>query len=248
MTQDPDPDGVENAMSQTVRTTGMVAGYVAQNAAMAVEQRALQDAQDAAERTREARNRWDAQRRAALAQLAPNRSEAWRAAAQLPDLVEAWRTARGWAGADPHAGVAEDQIARTVRDRYGIDLRAVGPDLASALGRRAADQASASPTPGRPAAEGAQEAVGLLVADDALDLHPSVRRPPAETHREIGGAAAGPATPQHDPEADEATAIAAVNQAFPAEEALSVPLDHGRMASGPRVPTPRQRPPELGRS
>ena len=80
---------------------------------------------------RQLQERFDAQRAAARAQLAPVTRDDWWDKA-TPDMIErAHQTATAWKTFDPDAAQAAEKISEQVQARYGIDVNNTGADEAS---------------------------------------------------------------------------------------------------------------------
>jgi colicin import membrane protein len=124
-------DGMEDAVDSAMRTGLMVAARIGEQLARMREedQRSIAAAEE--RRTRELQERFDAQRAAARAQLAPTARDGWWDKA-TPDMVEhAHQTATAWKPYDPHAAEAAEQIRNHMQRRYGIDVNNTGADEAS---------------------------------------------------------------------------------------------------------------------
>jgi colicin import membrane protein len=161
-------DGMDDAVDGAMRTGLMVAARIGEQLARMREedQRIIAAAEE--HRARELQERFDAQRAAARAQLAPTAREDWWDKA-TPEMIEhAHQTATAWKTYDPHAAEAADRIREQVQRRYGIDVDNTGADEASvsaALSRaqQARGQAEAERT--KAAAARTDEAVaGAAVA------------------------------------------------------------------------------------
>jgi hypothetical protein len=93
------------------------------------EQRTIAAAEE--QRARELQERFDAQRAAARAQLAPVSREDWWDKA-TPEMIErVHETATTWKAYDPEAAQAAGKISEQVQSRYGIDVNNTGADEAS---------------------------------------------------------------------------------------------------------------------
>ncbi|MGY2747408.1 hypothetical protein [Arthrobacter sp. UYCu723] len=80
---------------------------------------------------RQLQERFDAQRAAARAQLAPVAREDWWDKA-TPEMIErVHETATAWKAYDPEAAQAAEKISEQVQARYGIDVNNTGADEAS---------------------------------------------------------------------------------------------------------------------
>jgi colicin import membrane protein len=95
---------------------------------------------------RELESRFEAERGAARASLAPVQQAEWWDTAGVDDIAQAHETATAWRGHDEVAREAGDTIRREVRERYGIDVDAPGADpvaVAAALRDGERDRAEA---------------------------------------------------------------------------------------------------------
>ncbi|MCW2763449.1 MAG: hypothetical protein JWR85_3650 [Marmoricola sp.] len=75
--------------------------------------------------------RFDAQRAAARAHLAPVARDDWWDKATPKMIERAHETATAWKAYDPEAAQASEQIREQVQSRYGIDVHNTGADEAS---------------------------------------------------------------------------------------------------------------------
>ena len=129
-------DGMEDAVDGAMRTGLMVASRIGEQLARMREQEQRNIAAGEEQRARELQERFDAQRAAARAQLAPvSRDDWWDKA--TPEMIErVHETATAWKAYDPEAAQAAGKISEQVQSRYGIDVNNTGADEASeALGR-----------------------------------------------------------------------------------------------------------------
>lgn len=141
-------DGVDEAIEGLSRTGIAVAARLGEQLARLREQ-SLREQQAADEqRARELQTRYESQREAARAQLAPTTDHRWWDQARPQDIERVHETATAWKQFDPTAQEAAERIRREVRDRYGVDVdnpgaddRAVSEALAQAeRGRAEADR------------------------------------------------------------------------------------------------------------
>lgn len=112
---------------------------------------------------RELRERFEAERNAARAALAPVEQSQWWDVARPEEVERAWQTAHAWRAADPEAARAEARIRYEVRERYGIALDPAEPDLQLDRDRRSPERDSADA-----AREEARERARRDVADTEL--------------------------------------------------------------------------------
>ncbi|WP_427019455.1 hypothetical protein ACQCSX_22680 (plasmid) [Pseudarthrobacter sp. P1] len=124
-------DGIEDAVDGAMRTGLMVASRIGEQLAKMreQEQRTIVAAEE--QRARELQERFDAQRAAARAQLAPVGREDWWDKA-TPEMIErVHETATAWKAYDPEAVQAAGNISEQLQSRYGIDVNNTGADEAS---------------------------------------------------------------------------------------------------------------------
>ncbi|KUM39302.1 MAG: hypothetical protein ABWY04_13935 [Arthrobacter sp.] len=124
-------DGMEDAVDGAMRTGLMVASRIGEQLARMREQEQRTIAAAEEQRARELQERFDAQRAAARAQLAPVSREDWWDKAS-PEMIErVHETATAWKAYDPEAARAAEKIGEQVQSRYGIDVNNTGADEAS---------------------------------------------------------------------------------------------------------------------
>jgi colicin import membrane protein len=164
-------DGIEEAIEGISRVGLTVAGRLGEQLARAREQE-LRRAQAAEEQqARELQARFDAERAAARAQLAPVMDNRWWDTASGRDIERAHEAATAWKDHDPAARDAAGVIRDQVQRRYGLDVNNLGADEASvaealAKAERDRQQAEQKRRAGRD--ENAQ-AVALLIEADRED-------------------------------------------------------------------------------
>lgn len=126
-----DSDGIEEAIEGMSRVGLTVAGRLGEQLARAREQE-LRRAQAAEEqRAGELQARFDAERAAARAQLAPVMDNRWWDTASGRDVERVQETATAWKDQDPAARDAAEAIRDQVQRRYGLDVNNLGADEAS---------------------------------------------------------------------------------------------------------------------
>ncbi|MET4592683.1 hypothetical protein [Arthrobacter sp. 754] len=124
-------DGMEDAVDGAMRTGLMVASRIGEQLARMREQEQRTIAAAEEQRARELQERFDAQRAAARAQLAPVSREDWWDKA-TPEMIErVHETATAWKDYDPAAAQTAEKIGEQVQSRYGIDVNNTGADEAS---------------------------------------------------------------------------------------------------------------------
>jgi colicin import membrane protein len=139
-------DGIEEAIEGISRVGLTVAGRLGEQLARAREQE-LRRAQAAEEQqARELQARFDAERAAARAQLAPVMDNRWRDTANARDIERAHETATAWKDHDPAARDAAEAIRDQVQRRYGLDVDNLGVNeatVAEALAKAERDREQA---------------------------------------------------------------------------------------------------------
>lgn len=161
-------DGIEEAIEGISRVGLTVAGRLGEQMARAREQ-ALRRAQAAEEQQgRELQARFDAERAAARAQLAPVMDNRWWDTASGHDIERVHETATAWKDNDPAARDAADTIKDQVQRRYGLDVNKLGADessVAAALAKAERDREQAGKERGAGRGETTQTAQLLAEAD-----------------------------------------------------------------------------------
>ncbi|WP_139006915.1 hypothetical protein [Arthrobacter crystallopoietes] len=161
-------DGIEEAIEGISRVGLTVAGRIGEQLARAREA-ALRRAQAAEEQqARELQARFDAERAAARAQLAPAMDNKWWDTASSRDIERVHETATGWKDHDPAARNAADTIRDQVQRRYGLDVNNLGADessVAAALAKAERDREQASEERGTGREETTQATQLLAEAD-----------------------------------------------------------------------------------
>jgi hypothetical protein len=124
-------DGMEDAVDGAMRTGLMVASRIGEQLARMREQDQRNIAAAEEQRARQLQERFDAQRAAARAQLAPTARDDWWDKA-TPEMIEhAHQTATAWKAYDPEAAQAAGHLRDQVQARYGIDVNNTGADETS---------------------------------------------------------------------------------------------------------------------
>jgi hypothetical protein len=155
-------DGMEDAVDGAMRTGLMVASRIGEQLARMREEEQRNIATAEEHRARQLQERFDAQRAAARAQLAPAARDDWWDKA-TPEMIErVHETATAWKAYDPEASQAAKTIRHQVQARYGIDVDNTGADEASvseALGRAESARQQADSEQTSPSAARADEVV-----------------------------------------------------------------------------------------
>jgi hypothetical protein len=164
-------DGIDEALEGMSRVGLTVAGRIGEQLARAREQE-LRRAQAAEEQqARELQARFDAERAAARAQLAPVMDNRWWDTANGRDIERAHEAATAWKDHDPAARDAAEVIRDQVQRRYGLDVDNLGANeatVAEALARAERDREQAQQERRGGRDENAQ-AVQLLAEADRED-------------------------------------------------------------------------------
>jgi colicin import membrane protein len=164
-------DGIEEAIEGISRVGLTVAGRLGEQLARAREQELRRAQASEEQQARELQARFDAERAAARAQLAPVMDNRWWDTASGRDIERVHETATAWKDHDPAARDAAGVIRDQVQRRYGLDVNNLGADEASvaealAKAERDRQQAEQKRRAGRD--ENAQ-AVALLIEADRED-------------------------------------------------------------------------------
>ncbi|WP_160669292.1 hypothetical protein [Pseudarthrobacter sp. ATCC 49987] len=164
-------DGIDEALEGMSRVALTVAGRLGEQLARAREQE-LRRAQAAEEQqARELQARFDAERSAARAQLAPVMDNRWWDTATGRDVERAHETATAWKDHDPAARDAAEVIRDQVQRRYSLDVDNLGANevtVAEALAKAERDREQAEQERRAGRVESAQ-AVQLLAEADRED-------------------------------------------------------------------------------
>lgn len=155
-------DGMDDAVDGAMRTGLMVAARIGEQLARMreEEQRTIAAAEE--QRARQLQERFDAQRAAARAQLAPVARDDWWDKATPAMIERAHETATAWKTYDPEAAQAAERIRDQVQTRYGIDVNSAGADEASVSAALARAQRA------RLAAEGERTKASAARTDEAV--------------------------------------------------------------------------------
>lgn len=124
-------DGVEEAVEGMLRVGLTVAGRLGEQLARAREQELRRARAAEEQQARELQARFDAERAAARAQLAPVMDNRWWDTANGRDIERVHEAATAWKDHDPTARSAAEVIREQVHRRYGLDVDNLGADKAS---------------------------------------------------------------------------------------------------------------------
>ena len=124
-------DGVGETFDDTLRIALTVASQFAERIARVREQLARQREAGANQEARELSTRFEAERGAARASLAPVQQPEWWDQAGPQAIAEVYETATAWRGVDDVAQHASGIIRREMLQRYQIDINELGADTAA---------------------------------------------------------------------------------------------------------------------
>ena len=124
-------DGVGETFDDSLRIALTIASQFGERIARLREQLTRQREASANQEARELQARFEAERGAARASLAPIEQAEWWNQATPEDIAGVHETATAWRDVDDVARDAGDTIKNEVRERYGIDVDAPGADLAA---------------------------------------------------------------------------------------------------------------------
>ena len=139
-------DGVGETFDDSLRVALTMASQFGERISRLREQMSRMREASAQQEYRELEARFEAERGAARASLAPVRQAEWWNTAGGADIAQAHETATVWRDHDDAAREAGDTIRLEVRQRYGIDVDAPGADqavVAAALRDAERDRAEA---------------------------------------------------------------------------------------------------------
>lgn len=140
-------DGVGETFDDSLRIALTIASQFGDRIARLREQLARQRESGAIQEARELEARFEAERGAARASLAPVAQPEWWNQASPEDIAGVHETATAWRDFDDVARDAGDTIKHEVQERYGIDIDAPGADpaaVAAALRDAERDRADAA--------------------------------------------------------------------------------------------------------
>lgn len=140
-------DGVGETFDDSLRVALTIASQFGERIARLREQLARQREADSVQEARELTARFEAERGAMRASLAPVQHADWWENANPQDIATVHETATAWRDFDDVAQGAADTIKHEVRQRYDIDVDAPGADAAAvtaALSQAERDRADAA--------------------------------------------------------------------------------------------------------
>lgn len=164
-------DGIADALDGQLRVALTVAAQLGARFARIREELARTRQAQTEQQNRELQARFDAERAAARAELAPVYERSWWDSASVEQIAGVHETSTAWRGIDPEADRAGERIAEEVRDRYGLDVQNLDADPAAvreALARAERTRSEAAASRGESAVDVA-EAGAFLTAAETLD-------------------------------------------------------------------------------
>lgn len=164
-------DGIADALDGQLRIALTVAAQLGARFSRIREELARTRQAQTEQQNRELQARFDAERAAARAELAPVYDRTWWDAASVDQTAGVHETATAWHGIDPEADRAAERIAEEVRDRYGLDVHDLDADPAAvreALARAERTRSAAATSRGESVVDVA-EAGAFLTAAETLD-------------------------------------------------------------------------------
>lgn len=163
-----DNDGMGEALDGQLRTALAVAMQLAQRFARLREELARAAQARTEQQTRELQARFDTERSAAVASLAPVHRAEWWDHAGVEDIAAAFETAEAWRPVDTGIAGTADHMRDEIRARYGVDVDELSADPARVrdlLERTERDRADAAAQRGESRVDAAESAVLLTTAE-----------------------------------------------------------------------------------
>ncbi|POH64921.1 hypothetical protein C3B59_09375 [Cryobacterium zongtaii] len=164
-------DGIGDAFDGQMRVALTVATQMAERFARLREELARNAQARTEQQTKELQVRFDAERNAARASLAPVQQKEWWNTAGVDDIATAYETADAWRTVDPDIARTSDHMREELRGRYGIDVNNLDADptaVREALNLAQQDRSTAAESRGESGKDYAESAL-LLTAADQLD-------------------------------------------------------------------------------
>ncbi|MCE0459446.1 hypothetical protein [Curtobacterium flaccumfaciens] len=146
-------DGVIEEARGQMRVALMAATQMAEKFSRLREELTRRAQADTEQRTHELRVRFDAERNAASATVAPTARPEWWNTASVQDVAEMYQTVRAWEPVDEDLAQAAQHMRDEVRDRYGVDVDGETVRGGNELMRDALVTATARADADRPTAE-----------------------------------------------------------------------------------------------
>lgn len=166
-----DNDGIADALDGQLRIALTVAAQMGARLARLREELARTRQAQTEQLNRELQVRFDAERAAARAELAPVYERSWWDAASIEQIANVHETATAWHGIDPEADRVGERIAEEVQERYGLDVRNLDADPAAvreAIAQAQRARSDAATQRGESAVDVA-EAGAFLAAAETMD-------------------------------------------------------------------------------
>jgi len=165
-----DADGIDEALTHSLRNALMVSSQIGEQLARMNESRQRHAEAAAAQDSRELQSRLDTERLAARAQLATIDKPGWWDTAKPEEIGEVWQTANAWRTIDPEIDRAADRIETEVRDRWGVDVNNPGanPDEVAATLRKILEANEAADNERAQAKKDEAEAIKILLEADRM--------------------------------------------------------------------------------
>lgn len=166
-----DTDGVSETFDDSLRIALTISSQFAERITRLREQLSLQREASAQQEYRELEARFESERGAARASLAPVQNSEWWNTARPEDIAAAHETATVWRAQDDKAHEASERIRREVQERYGIDVEAPGarPEAVAAALRDAERDRAQARTERERAAQELTASQLLLASADRRD-------------------------------------------------------------------------------
>jgi hypothetical protein len=164
-------DGIGEAFDGQIRIALTAAAQMAERFARLREDLARNAQARTEQQNRELQVRFDAERNAARASLAPVQQPEWWNHADVNDIATAYETAEAWRPVDDDIARTSDRMREELRSRYGVDVNNLGADPAAvreAITRAEQDRTTAGTARGDSMRDYA-EANSLLTTADQLD-------------------------------------------------------------------------------
>jgi uncharacterized protein YajQ (UPF0234 family) len=172
----PDNDGVADMLDGQLRIALTVAVQMGERVARLREELARTRRAQTQEANRELQARFDVQRVAARAEVAPVYEAHWWDTASAEQIANVYETAVAWRGIDTEADHAGERIAQEVRSRYGVDVHSL--DANSMAVREAITMAEHERT--KAAIQRGESAVDVVEADAFIAAADRLDRAAAE--------------------------------------------------------------------
>jgi hypothetical protein len=164
-------DGIGEAFDGQIRVALTMAAQMAERFSRLREDLARNAQARTEQQNRELQVRFDAERNAARASLAPVNQPEWWNHADVNDIATAYETAEAWRPVDDDIARTSDRMREELRSRYGVDVNNLGADPAAvreAIARSEQDRTTAGTARGDSVRDYA-EANSLLTTADQLD-------------------------------------------------------------------------------